>query len=479
MIIIINPPNPEGTVSNKDMMAGLGQLYPAGGPKIPPIDIAYIAACLKSERLPFEVIDCLGLVYSFTELLLKIKNLQNSHKDITLAIRTSLPTSTFDLNIAKLLKENTDAKIIMFGPYVSLNREFFLEKTYIDAVIVNEPEYIFVDIYKKGLKNTDGLWYRTAGGDVVKNKEKDYIDNLDVLPFPAWQYLPYKNYILPSLQFPSVDYFLPVISSRGCPFFCHYCPYPVLQGRRWRPRSATNVVEEIKYLMDRFKVKNILFRDPEFTLNRERIVLLCKLICEEKIKFNWRCETRLDTLDSELITLMAKAGCCGMNFGIETPTPEVAQKSGRTVSEKEKMLDIFKACKKSGIRVFCFFIIGLPGQDKKEIFQMINLAHEIDPDEVQFSLATPYPGTKLRQWVEEKDFILDKDPRHYTGYFAVTRNEFLSRRQLAQIYSFAQHSLGRRKSTRGLRIKNGGLLQYGKEIAKDIFFSFEKMLIGR
>jgi radical SAM superfamily enzyme YgiQ (UPF0313 family) len=477
MLIIINPPDPVGMVSNKDMMGGLGQIYPASGAKVPPIDIPYIAAYLRSRKIHFEIIECSGLSYSVKELIVHLRNVRQKEGEIILAIRTSLPTARYDLNIAKTIKKDFDITIIIFGPYAAISPDFFLADQAVDAVVVSEPECVFADVIINGFENSDGVWYKSKDGVVIKNKQRDNISDLNALPFPAWEYMPYQKYILHEPQFKSEDFFLSVSSSRGCPFACGYCPYPLVQGKVWRFRTAENIVSELKYLIEKFNVKNILFRDPEFTLDRNRIIEMCRLISEQKLDFNWRCETRLDTLDPELVEKMAKAGCCGMNFGIETSTADVARKSGRKPYDAEQIFTVISACKKMSINTFCFFIVGLPGQDKAEVLKMVDLAKKIDPDEAQFSFATPYPGTHLQKWARDHNYIFDENFTHYTGYRPVMRNDYFNKRKLVQIRNFAQLSMDMRASCVKYRLDRAGVAQYAKELAKKVLFFINRLFI--
>jgi len=477
MIILINPPNPPGKVSNKDMMAGLGQLYERDGVMVPPIDIPYIAACLREKNIPVKITDCLGLQYDKDALLEEVRNVVSIDGCRIIAIRTSLPTYPYDMKIAQLLKDDIGAQIVMFGPYVALTPKEVITHDFIDGVVVGEPEYTFVHLYLKGMKETEGVWFKDQNGTIIENRPRKKISALDQLPFPAWELMPYNKYVLPEQQFPESGPFLPILSSRGCPFACHYCPYPVIQGKKWRARSAENVVAEIEYIVKRLGVKNILFRDPEFTLDRERVIKICRKLMYQKLEFFWRCETRIDTLDEELIVTMSKAGCRGINLGVETNDPETAQKVGRRICDRKKMFAVIDCCKKNAVNLFCFFIIGLPGQDKSEIMRMVDLAKAMDPEEVQFTFATPYPGTLLYQWAEENNFIMDRNITHYTGYYPVMRNENLSVRSLKKMHVFAHHALYMRKCLKEYRIKKHGFIQRIIESIKETIVWFEKMLV--
>ncbi len=476
MIILINPPNPPGKVSNKDMMGGLGQLYDKSGAKVPPLDLPYTAACLKEKNVTLRIIDCLGLDYDANILLREIKKITRE-QSATAALRTSLPTYSYDMEIAQKIKEETNASIIIFGPYVSLNPQETIEKDYVDIIVLGEPEYIFVDIFLKGLEETEGIWFKDKKGKIIRNNSRSRIEDLNQLPIPAWELMPYKNYILPKPQFPDESPFLPVLTSRGCPFSCNYCPYPLVQGSKWRNRSPENVIRELEYIVKDLGINNILFRDPEFSLNRERVLKICEEIINRKIKFFWRCETRIDTLDENLITMMAKAGCCGMNLGIESVSEESFHRMGRKVIAQKQCLEIMNLCKKHNISTYCFFIIGLPGENKKEILKTIKFAKSIDPSQVQFTFATPYPGTPLYQWAEENNFIEDRELRHLTGYIPVMRNEYLNVKRLKKLYNFALRFVEMRGTLKKERMKNYGFIQGMKEILKEILFCFKKWII--
>ncbi len=474
MIVLINPPNPPGKISNKDMMGGLGQLYDKGGALVPPMDLPYTAAGLLQRNIPVNVIDCLGLRYDIKRLLEEIKAIKNIK---LIAIRTSLPTYAFDLQTASLLKEVIQVPLVFFGPYVSLIPAETLRQHPVDIVITGEPENTFVELCLKGIKETNGIWYKSVDGEIIKNKPAEKQYNLDDLPFPAWKLMPYRNYRLPGRQFQKNEPFLPILTSRGCPFGCEYCPYPVLQGKKWRSRSAENIYGELEYIVEELGIKNLLFRDPEFTLNRSRIIELSRKIRKNNLVFSWRCETRIDTLDENLIDEMTSAGCIGVNFGIETSDPEIAMRVNRKVCDEERMKQLIQYCQSKNISVFCFFIIGLPGQTKKEIFNLIDLASKLDPDEIQVTYATPYPGTKLSAWAETNGYIVDRNFENYTGYHPVMRNEYFTAVQLKRFFRFAQHCFHMRQRLKSHRISNGGFFKPVTEGAKEHILKLERLFL--
>lgn len=443
MVILINPPNPPGNVSNKDMMGGFGQCYPLECKvKVPPIDIPYIAAVLRENKINVKVIECLGNCISSEQLLKKLKNFSET----LIFIRTSTPTFLWDIEIAKKIKESIKTHIIFFGPHVSINPNEIINNPCVDALLLGEPEYAIRDIVLTGFKEISGVWYKEKG-KTIKNKTETFIENLDSLPFPAWDLLPYKNYTVEHLM-PEQTPTLFIQTSRGCPFGCSYCPYPLAQGTKYRKRSSKNVLDEIDYLVSKFDVKNIIIRDPEFTLDRDRVVEICEGLISASYKLVWRCETRVDTLDESLIELMARAGCIGINMGIESKSENVCKNVGRYPLNEAHTKNIIKKCNALGIHTFCFFIIGLPGDNIKTALETIMYSIDLKSDISQFTVATPYINTKLHKWAIENNFVNEFSLNGITGYEAMMRNEELSAREIQLLRGGAQSVLDKIQRSR-------------------------------
>lgn len=432
-MIIINPPNPPGFVSNKDTMGGFGQLYSFGTEtKIPPIDIAYIASVLKNNGISFGVIDCLGNNWELSELIIQLRE----QKPDIIGIRTSTPTFDWDIKLAKIIKMVTESKIIFFGPHVTIFPEQALSYPFVDAVVLGEPEFTFLDIVERGgFNGCAGVWFRD-GNEVMRNKDRDLIEDLDKLPFPAWDLMPYEKYSAAEFS-RNIRPFVTVQASRGCPFGCFYCPYHITQGCRLRVRSSKNVVDELEWLVRTLGVKAVLFRDPEFALVRQRIVDMCSDIIKRGIRLSWRCETRLVDLDDELLELMAQAGCIGINIGIESADKDVLKKEQRDFIPLKAAKRIIQACRRYDIETYCFFILGLPADTKKTILKTIRYALRLSPVFIQFTVANPYPGTALRAWAESKGYIENRSLEALTGFEVVMRNESLTTKEIRLLRWFA------------------------------------------
>ncbi len=458
-IVFVNPPNPPDSVSNKDMMGGFGQLY-KGKPatKIPPLDLIYAATVCKKSGIETKAIDCLADGLEESALLGQLAKANPKF----LAFRTSTPTFLHDLSVAEKARGVLpDAKIVFFGPQASTFPGKFFECKSVDAIVMGEPDLVFARIAKKGFEKAEGVWFR-KGGKIVKNAPAKPLEKLDELPFPDWSLVQFKNYYLGELVKNRTP-FLTLLTSRGCPYGCIYCPYPVAQGLRWRFRSAESVLGELDYLSKNFGVKALLVRDAVFTLDRKRTEKICDGIIERKLDLVWRCETRVDALDDEIIAKMAKAGCIGINIGIESADEQVLKNVGRRIFSPQKAKEVVASCKRHGIEVFAFFIIGLPGETRQSVEKSVNFAIELNPEYCQFTIASPYPGTKLRRWAEENEFLENEEWNLVSGYSATMRNEKLSCVEIAKLRDYAYAKVHASLGAVAYRLKKRGPKQLPRE----------------
>jgi len=188
--------------------------------------------------------------------------------------------------------------------------------------------------------------------------------------------------------------FATIITSRGCPFSCIFCSSSQLFGKIWRARSPENVIKEIKLLKNKYGVREIEFLDDTFTLNKKRAERICELLIQQNISISWSCSSRVDTINQSLIEKLKKAGCHTIYVGVESGSQEILNIIGKgvTLTQIEKAVNLIK---KVNLNSFGSFILGIPGETVKTIKKTINFAKRLSPSFVQFSICTPYPGTKL------------------------------------------------------------------------------------
>ncbi len=439
-VLAVNPPSPPGYMSHKDSMGGFGQLFPEGSSLFPPMDLVYLGSYLVENDVDAEIVECLALDLSRDGLREKVRSTVDGSSDRTLmVVRTSAPTLDWDLEICGEIKgELPDLDIAVYGPVVPHVSWRIQGEDSVDYIVHGEPDdTIFELTVGRPPEEILGLVHRSNGSWATNGLRPMRVE-LDELPFPKWELLPYRRYTMPKSSTRHELAFLPMLTSRGCPIGCHYCPYPVGQGLNWRKRSPENVVDEMEHLVDDLGIQYILLRDPMFSLNQKRVLAICDEIERRGLELEWKCETRVDFLKEETLRAMAKAGCTGVNFGVESADVEIQKGVGRAPIEQEKFRQTIALCRELGIDTFAFFIIGLPGDTVTSILKTIKFAIDIQPTWVQFTAASPFIGTKLRDWAIEHGLTTEDKYAYISSHDVQMGNENLSEKQVQTLLHFAQ-----------------------------------------
>ena len=219
------------------------------------------------------------------------------------------------------------------------------------------------------------------------------LEDLRSLPAPDWEGLDLSrfNYFPLLRRRPIVT----VQSSRGCPFACDYCSYMPMQARRHRVRDPQAVAREVARNHDRHGVRDFLFRDICFTLNRDHALSLARAIRALRLDLQWACETRIDRLDPELMDTMQEAGWSGVNLGLESPDVESLARAGKQPPPLAQQEAVLQELAARGIRVNGFFLLGLEGDTPASMRETIAYARRLNTLGAQFCILTPFPGTPL------------------------------------------------------------------------------------
>lgn len=469
--IIVNPPSPPGYMSNKDSMGGFGQLYPRAAPPFPPLDLAYLAASLTEKRHATTVIEAGALRMTTEDLCRQLS--ATPHLDGALVlVRTSLPTIDWDLEVCQAIRGvGPVGAIALFGPAVPSLVERIRRDENLDILIVTEADGPAVELMSgTTFAEIPGIMYRD-GDEWRRNADRPFERNLDSLPFPRWDLLPVERYVIPKSSGSGKARFLPMLSSRGCPFGCSYCPYPVGQGLKWRYRSPVNVVDEMEHLARDFGVEHILFRDPMFSAQQKRVVAICEEILRRGLVVRWKCETRVDCLDEPTIAIMAKAGCVGVNFGVESIDPEIQKGVHRQPILERDFIETVAQCRRHGIGTFAFFVVGLPGDTVDTILRSIAFAAKIRADWTQFTVATPFIGTPMYEWAVREGFIGHDSYRIVNAHDFSVGNENLTAADIKRLHRFAQRLQNNVINRRGIlknRTRNGTAYRALRRIADEV-----------
>jgi len=382
----------------------------------PPLGLMSLAASLRNSGHFPKILDY--LIENFNQDSI-IKNVQKAD---LIGITAVSPHINNALNLASLIKKEFPDKIIVLGgAHASLlPQETIKNNPFIDFLIRGEGEIRIIQLIEyiqnqRKLEELDGIVFK-KDGEIINLQPKKFIQNLDDLPIPAYDLIPFKKYSL-YLQ----GQFQPAITmltSRGCPFNCIYCSKPVF-GSFLRTRSPESILEEIFFLKKSYNIKEIIFYDDTFTLNRQRIIDLCRLLIQENLKINWKCETRVNLVDEELLKIMKKAGCYLISYGLESGNQRILDvlKKGINLKEIKKAVQLTHEVE---IETLGYFMLGIPGETEKEIEQTIDLAKKLKLDYAQFSIATAYSGTELYEIARSKG----KLPKDFSaGFYALTKQK--------------------------------------------------------
>ncbi|MHA1238233.1 MAG: B12-binding domain-containing radical SAM protein [Candidatus Odinarchaeia archaeon] len=429
-VTLINPPIPARSYSSELTAQPLG--------------LVYLAAVLLQEGHKVNVIDCHPLGYTAENVKEKVRKNPSDVYGITAT------TLTIDeaIKTAKAIKElQPDGKIVLGGPHVTFtDTEILQNYPFVDVVVRGEGEETFSELINQlevggSLETIKGITYRDNNGKIRRNEDRPLISNLDELPFPARELLPLDSYKAFGVKLPSFS----ILSSRGCPFGCNFCAVSKMFGRKFRARSAKNVVDEIEYLISKFNATHFTFVDDIFTINKRRVIEIINEIKARKLDISWDCETRVDMVDKMLLIKMRKAGCQTMFFGVESGDQRILDRMGKGIT-LDQIRRAFKLTKEVGMFTIASIMLFYPGETEDSLKNTFKLLRELDPDLVQFSIATPFPGTKFYEEVKQNNMLRYKKWFKYDIVTPVLKLPDFTATQMKRIWEKAYTSFYLRPS---------------------------------
>ncbi len=384
----------------------------------PPLGLAYLAAVLEREGHEVKAFD-FGLDPE-TPLGEDVQRLVAFDPHLVgITAMTIVYHSVLDT--AALLKAHLGRPIVIGGPHATLFPEPILNETpVIDYVVRGEGEETILELVRvlesgdvEDLGAVRGLTYRLHG-QPVSNPDRDLIQDLDGLPFPARHLFELQRY---GLRTPEGRPMFTVLSSRGCPYNCAYC-FKGIVGRTYRQRSPDNIIAELRQVIDRYGVRDFYFVDDLFTLDAKRLAALTEQLIDANLDIRWQCLARVDRVNEEILHKMYAAGCRRIHYGIESGNEQILKHIGKGFT-LEKVRRAVRWTREAGIQTKGYFMLGLPGDTEETMKQTVDLAVSLDLDEAMFSVTTPFPGTRL--WDElvrkrpETEFSLDFSRAYYYG----------------------------------------------------------------
>ena len=422
-ILLIYPPSP---VMNREDRCQQPTKELLVIPPLPPTDLMYLASIAEKSGFEAKIKD-----YSFGGDLEKDAA---EFKPDYLVANIATPTFKSDMDSLKRVKERFPAiKIIVKGaPFLTYNTNVIYEHPYISYVIMGEPELTLKEILD-GVPDSEilGICYQ-ENFQGVKNELRPFNEDLDSLPFPARHLVDNNIYRRPDNG--KVQAVIKV--SRGCPFHCFFCLASPVSGIKVRKRSAENIISEIKECVDKYNIKNFLFWSDIFNIDREWTLDLCRKIIESGLKITWSANTRADTMDDEMAELMYKSGCRLVSIGVESGSQEVLNNIGKKIT-LDNIRNTVKVLKKNKIKIYNYFVLGLPWETEKTAEETIKFAIELDSNFVSFYTASPLPGTKFFAYALVNK--LAEDGLNFDGayYIPAVRSHELSKERIFEIHKSA------------------------------------------
>ncbi len=395
----------------------------------PPLGLAYLASMVRDDH-DVKIIDGIAEDLTFPDVMRRIKLFDPDIVGIT-ATTSAMYDAYAIARIAKNLNENVF--VVMGGPHVTFAPELTMrECPCIDAVVRGEGELTFRELIdaldkNKGLKGILGLSYKDRKSGKIRNEPpRPLIKNVDEIPIPSYDLLPMEEYVADGTPFGTV------MTSRGCPFNCAFCSSSLQFGKRWRGHSVERVIEELSILRNEYGKREIEFLDDTFTLNRRRAVDIPRRIKEEGLDVTWTASSRVNTFSEKIARAMRAGGCHTVYFGIESGSQRTLDFIGKGITPQQS-IDAVKTAKKAGLRALGSFIIGFPEETREEIDTTIRFAKRVGVDFAQFTVATPYPGTRLWQYAVEHSLLLTRNWRKYTTIDPVMKLKYFTPEQISKL----------------------------------------------
>ncbi len=307
--------------------------------------------------------------------------------------------------IKKIKELFRDCLIIVGGPHASALPERTMQECEdIDFLIHGEGEITvgkLIDALKssKPPYEIDGICYR-RDGKIIKNKSRELIASLDDIPFPAYDLIFDNSYKYHNRRMQTGNKVAAIITSRGCPWKCSFC-YKAIFGSRYRRRSPQNVVEEIKILIGKYGVDDIMFVDDLFAVNEQWLREFCDELESNNVNICWKCLGRVDTLSVDNMRMMKEHGCYGIEFGVESGNEAVLQDINKKIT-LSRIKKTFREAKEEGLLTNAFLIFGNRLDTHETILQTMRLVKDIRPDFCGFAVLLPFPGTEVYELLDEK-----------------------------------------------------------------------------
>ena len=382
-----------------------------------------MAAVLEKRGHNVDVIDLQGDDPSTKELEAELQLLHPDIVGVTSATLTFNPA----IQIIKAAKRVLPSCLtLMGGPHVTvMDEETLNANPDTDVVVRGEGEQTILELAQlvsetrlDNLGGVAGITFRKKTGQVVRNSQRPFIEDLDTLPYPAHEHFDVRRYKV------SGKTYLPIITSRGCPFQCAFCLASHMCGKGFRARRPKNVVDELEWLKDTYGAEAFAFYDDTFTYDNRRAFAICEEMRNRKFNLPWDCRTRVDRVTPELLTTLRKTNCLLIHFGVESGSQKMlnAMRKGTTVEQNASAI---KWAKEAGISVAISVVVGYPGETPEMMEETFEFIRKTEPDYLYMCEAVPYPGTEMYNVVKKLGWQMSEDWSQFHEQTQVFKNPLL------------------------------------------------------
>ena len=374
-----------------------------------PLGVGYVASYLEQKGHEVTLLDL-----SHRDLGI-LQHLKDREFDVA-GISITTPQLDLASAVIRTLRETfPGTPIVAGGIHPSYFMGQFLEDHDVDYVVYGEGELtmhelcVSIESGKPDKANIRGLIYRSPEG-IKTNPPREFIQELDQLPFPSRSLTNFETYLLPPGLIRGVwtNRSTNITTSRGCPGRCTYCGANFLWGKRYRRRSVDNVLAEIDFLVERYDIDGLFIMDDTFLMNAKWIREFCEKYKRRGYKLTLTCYGRIDTVTDEILRLAREAGFTQIEYGIESCSSRVLKKIKKPM-DIQRIIDAVTLTKKHGMRVFGSFIFGFPDDEEQDLIETIETARSLNLDFATCYFATPYPGSELYEQALTEQRIVEQD----------------------------------------------------------------------
>lgn len=387
-----------------------------------PMFLGYSAALLEDDGFDVAVIDGVPLNLSDAEYETRVLQF---NPDVIIVEPNSAVVDDVLKQITRL-RTKTSATVIVIGSHVTAEyKGLFKQYAAVDYAVAGEYEYGLLHLLQhlrssEPLTELQGIIYRDSQDNLISNGIAPAVDDLDALPLPARHLFPaYFDNNMDAYHdgFNQLSPAIDMHATRGCPYRCNFCVWVQVLYRNGshRLRTPAKIIDEMLFLQNKYNVKEVYFDDDNFTANKKFVTDFCDELIRQNITMKWSVLADAIALSESMLAKMASAGCIGVKFGLDSADSDVLRKSNKPL-KVSRVDGLVKKAKLLGIKTHMTVVLGLSGETKETLQRTFDFSCQLDIDSIQYSLATPIPGTALFEGLKKEQKLHFKRWDELDGY---------------------------------------------------------------